>query len=259
MAGRVPFRRIGVSQARHIVSHDSPLVLDCRDGAAYAQGHMEGARHLTSANQDGFVLGTPKAQPVLIYCYRGNASQEYAQTFQDFGFQTVYSLDGGYDAWIKAPAADQPEIADPAVVGWMSSKGFSRPTLDAVIDYGLTPLMKAALDGELTVLRTLLALGADTEAANPDGNTALWLACVGRSLPAIETLAAAGAKLDHQNDNGASSLMYSASSGRTEVVGKLLELGADMALETLDGFTALDMAANEGCLTLLRKAAKARR
>jgi thiosulfate/3-mercaptopyruvate sulfurtransferase len=259
MAGRQPFKRIAVSQAQHILSQDEPLVLDCRDASAFAKSHIDGARHLTSANQDGFVLGTRKSTPVLIYCYRGNASQEYAQTFQDFGFQSVYSLDGGYEAWLKAPAVGQPEIADPTVAAWMSGKGFDRPTLDATIEYGLTPLMKAALDGDLAMIDALLALGADTEARNPDGNTALWLASVGQSLPVIERLAEAGAKLDHQNDNGASCLMYSASSGRTTVVEKLLALGADVILETLDGFTALDMAANEGCLMLLRAAAKAKR
>ena len=44
---------------------------------------------------------TPKDAPVLIYCYHGNASQEFAQIFSDFRFREVYSLDGGYEAWSK--------------------------------------------------------------------------------------------------------------------------------------------------------------
>ncbi len=45
---------------------------------------------------------TPKDRPVLIYCYHGNASQVRAQTFADFRFKKVYSLDGGYESWRKA-------------------------------------------------------------------------------------------------------------------------------------------------------------
>lgn len=256
MTERSAFKRISVSQAEHIVSQDNLLVLDCRDANSYAQGHMEGAKHLTSANQDGFVMGTRKSTPVLIYCYHGNASQVYAQTFEDFGFQTVYSLDGGFEEWNKAQTPKAADITNPTLVSWLSDTGFDRPALDATIDYGLTPLMKAALEGDLAILDALLALGPDVEAQNPDGNTALWLACVGQSLPTIDKLVAAGANLDHQNDNGASCLMYSSSSGRTEVVGKLIELGANIALETLDGFSAMDMAANKPSLDLLRAASK---
>ncbi|MDE0931482.1 MAG: rhodanese-like domain-containing protein, partial [Halioglobus sp.] len=38
-------------------------------------------------------------QPLLIYCYHGNSSQGAADYFFNQGFEDVYSMDGGYEAW----------------------------------------------------------------------------------------------------------------------------------------------------------------
>ncbi|MBU1397009.1 MAG: ankyrin repeat domain-containing protein, partial [Gammaproteobacteria bacterium] len=62
----------------------------------------------------------------------------------------------------------------------------------------------------------------------------------------------AGAPLDSQNANGATALIYAASTGQTGIVQLLLDAGADTTLATLDSFTALDLAANRGCIDLLR-------
>jgi thiosulfate/3-mercaptopyruvate sulfurtransferase len=99
MTARAPFRRIGVGDAQTLLAREGVVVLDVRAVDAFAQGHIEGARRVTMADLSGVLASTPKDAPVLIYCYRGNASQEYAQIFSDFRFQDVYSLDGGYEAW----------------------------------------------------------------------------------------------------------------------------------------------------------------
>lgn len=74
-------------------------VLDVRDAQSFAKAHIEGARHVTDRNVEHLLTGLPKDRPVLIYCFRGNASQVYAQTFVDFGFTDVSSMDGGFEAW----------------------------------------------------------------------------------------------------------------------------------------------------------------
>lgn len=96
------FERVGIDFARELMKSGEALVLDMRDPASYESGHIEGAEHVTEANIFHFLSGTPKAKPVLIYCYHGNASQVYAKTFADFRFTRVYSLDGGYEGWRKA-------------------------------------------------------------------------------------------------------------------------------------------------------------
>ena len=105
MIQRHPFRRIGVEQFDNI-RRNSVLVLDVRDARSYQQGHVDGAVHVSQANISALIQVTARKTPILIYCHHGNASQEFGQMFSDFGFADVYSLDGGYEAWIRQPRAD---------------------------------------------------------------------------------------------------------------------------------------------------------
>jgi len=105
MHQRKPFQRIGVEAAETLIRRDDALVFDARDAASFARAHIEGARHLVQAELATIIGSTPKSRPILIYCYRGNASQVLAQTFSDFGFPETYSLDGGYEAWATAQKA----------------------------------------------------------------------------------------------------------------------------------------------------------
>lgn len=248
MRQRIPFRRIGLTEAESVLQRAEVLVLDSRDAGSYGAGHMAGAVRVSHSNLSEIIGGTPKPRPILIYCYHGNASQEYARTFSDFGFAEVYSLNGGYEAWRIRPA---PETAvHPVLAQWLAEKGFA--STGAVLANQTTPLMAAAHRGEGEMVEHLLAAGVALDARNGDGNTALWLACVGRHPEVIDRLLAAGVNIDNQNDNGATALMYAASAGLGGVVAHLLARGADTSLETLDGFTALDLAGTQACLALLR-------
>jgi thiosulfate/3-mercaptopyruvate sulfurtransferase len=139
---------------------------------------------------------------------------------------------------------------------WLNVEGFPADDINAAIANKTTPLMRAALKGDLDIAGKILAAGGKVELLNADGNNALWLACVKKHLALIDLLLDAGIDIDNCNDNGATALMYVASSGRTDVVAHLLARGADIRPETLDGFSALDMAANIDCLNLLRSAQK---
>lgn len=259
MRPRVPFQRIDVGFAAELTQRDDVLRFDVRDAASFAEGHITGAQHLTQRNLSELITATNRRAPILIYCYHGNASQEYAQTFSDFGFTEVYSLDGGYEAWrLYAPAGATAEVSE-ALARWLDAQGFEQGDVNATIANRTTPLMKAAHLGNLAVLRELLAAGAIIATKNADGNNALWLACVGNHLDAIDVLAEAGIDIDNRNDNGATALMYASSSGKAEVVAHLLAKGAATDSETLDGFTALDMAASLDCLNLLRRAGRSGR
>jgi SagB-type dehydrogenase family enzyme len=101
MADDTGFERVDVAFARDLIKDADPLILDSRDMGSYEQGHIEGAEFVNDSNISNFLMTTPKDKPVLIYCYHGNASQIRAQTFTDFRFKKVYSLDGGFEAWVK--------------------------------------------------------------------------------------------------------------------------------------------------------------
>ena len=91
MRQRTPFRRIGVEEARALLARSEAVALD--DPDSFHRGHIETARNVSMANLDAVIQATPKSAPILICCYHGNASQEYAQIFSDFGFSNVHSVE----------------------------------------------------------------------------------------------------------------------------------------------------------------------
>lgn len=257
MRQRNPFQRIDCHQAELLFGRSDLLLLDARDAGSFATSHIDGAEPLSSANLSTYLGGTLKNRPVLIYCYHGNASREYAQMFSDFAFTEVYSLDGGYEAWRTRPTRASPTL-DATLQHWLVAHGFPQADINGVISNATTPPMTASHSGDGDIVRLLIAAGAELNARNADGNNALWLACVGNHLDMIDLLVDAGIDIDNRNDNGATPLMYAASSGKADVVERLLARGADVTPETPDGFSALDLAGTIECLTLLRPARRQR-
>jgi thiosulfate/3-mercaptopyruvate sulfurtransferase len=252
MRARIPFQCCDVRQAETLIRRSDVLIFDVRDPQSFGRAHINDAQHLSRSNLSIIISATTKSRPILIYCYHGNASREYAQMLSDFGFSEVYSLDGGYEAWRnRAPghAARHEKLQQ-----WLVAQGFPPNNINAVISNGTTPLMQACHQCQSDCMRALIAAGAPLDVRNSDGNNALWLACVGNHLDIIDLLIAAGINMNNRNDNGATPLMYAASSGKADVVGRLLAKGADTAPETLDGFSALDLASTVECLALLRRA-----
>ena len=247
--------RLSPAQVDELLSRKHLRILDARDEASFDKEHFASATRLHGGNLDAVILGTPKQHPLLIYCYRGSASDQYAKMFADFGFTEIYDLVGGYEAWRSWHAMEQGSPAiSPALASWMNQQGYAGGEINATIVNRSTPLMQAARLGKLAIAQELIACGAAVDRTNLDGNNALWLACFSGNVQLIDLLIASGIAIDHQNDNGATCLMYAASAGKTEVVAHLLDAGADASLKSLDDFTALDMAANIECLQLLRKA-----
>jgi rhodanese-related sulfurtransferase len=259
------YNRIGHPQADELLRRSDVRVLDVRDAESYLRGHIDGAQNISTRNLGDFIGAANKDAPILVYCYHGNSSQEYAKILVQFGFADVSSLDGGYEAWRNRPPARAPAEAasnaalDPALREWLTAQGFGVGGLDGVIWNNTTPLMHASYLGHAAIVRQLIAAGAQLDSRNSDGGNALWLACVGSHPDIIDILVDAGVDIDNRNDNGATCLMYAASSGKPDVIARLLARGADTRYETPDGFSALDLCSTIECLTLLRKATKAAR
>ncbi|MEN3111932.1 ankyrin repeat domain-containing protein [Uliginosibacterium paludis] len=259
---RIPAPRAAAMLREHRRGESAELALfDSRDRTSFDRGHIEGARFLSDANFGEIISTLPRSTPVLIYCFRGNASQTWAGMFADFRFGEVYSVDGGYDA--LAAALTLPETApfpstkstSQALGSFLAARGFSGSDIDAAGEHGLTPLMHAAWRGEEALLRELLSLGASPLSRNADGNTALWLACVGANGACVRALAEAGVLLDSRNDTGATALMYCASSGKADMLALLLSLGADPLVRNFDDARAVDLCSTLDCLKLLRHTA----
>lgn len=106
MEKRHSFDCIAASRAVELLRTEPAAVLfDVRDSQAYRAGHVEGAAHLAIDRLPAWRKRIASDAPILIYCYHGKASQDYAQMFVDFRYRRVFSVDGGYPALVAALAA----------------------------------------------------------------------------------------------------------------------------------------------------------
>ena len=105
---------------------------------------------------------------------------------------------------------------------------------------GATALHWAAHRNDVDVATLLIEAGADVNTANTLGATPLWLAAINGSAPMVERLLESGADPDVSLKMGETPLMTAARSGDLRTVELLLEYGADVnVIERERGQTAL--------------------
>jgi thiosulfate sulfurtransferase len=96
------YKRIDAFEAKKLIDNRSMILVDVRDKESFDMGHDSRAYHLTYENLPSFIENTPKNQPLFIICHHGNYSLSIAQYLVIHGFEEVYSIDGGYGAWLAA-------------------------------------------------------------------------------------------------------------------------------------------------------------
>lgn len=74
-------------------------IVDIRDPASFAAGHIPGALQLSDRNLQEFLDTADMGRPLIVCCYHGISSQNAAQFFVERGFSHVCSLDGGFEGW----------------------------------------------------------------------------------------------------------------------------------------------------------------
>ena len=79
-------------------SADPPLLLDCREGFEWRQGHVPGSIHMPMNQIPARVEKFNKAQEIVVICATGNRSYSVAGFFIQNGFK-ARSLQGGITAW----------------------------------------------------------------------------------------------------------------------------------------------------------------
>jgi sulfur-carrier protein adenylyltransferase/sulfurtransferase len=80
---------------------DGAVWIDVREADEWQEGHLPGAVHIPRGSLESRVEGvTPhKGTPVVLYCASGARSAFAAKTLQELGYDTVYSLAGGFTDW----------------------------------------------------------------------------------------------------------------------------------------------------------------
>ncbi len=101
VSARVPFKHIDTAEAETLIHGGNVIILDVRDAESFERGHISEAKNVTITNLFNVLDGVATESHILIYCYHGYASQEFGQLLSDFRYTKVYSLNGGYEAWIN--------------------------------------------------------------------------------------------------------------------------------------------------------------
>ena len=126
---------------------------------------------------------------------------------------------------------------------------------ETTIDYGehkITPLIKAAWDGDEEIIKTLLAAGAKVNARATDtGETALLNAVSNKHTEIVETLLKAGADVSIKNRFDFNALTTAVAASNQDLAALLLEHGANVETET-STLTPLMFAASAGNVDMIR-------
>lgn len=113
-------------------------------------------------------------------------------------------------------------------------------------------LFRAAVGNDVATIEAELANGAELEARDGQGRTALLLATRAAATEAARVLIAAGADANAKDDISDTPYLYAGAEGRTEILRLLLAAGADLGDTNRFGGTALIPAAEKGHLDNVR-------
>ena len=107
----------------------------------------------------------------------------------------------------------------------------ARDTVGAATRYD-AEFRRAGFVGEVEALRRCVRMGANPNASDNEGHTALHMAAAAGRLQALSALVALGVNLDGTNNAGQTALHMAASSGQLECVEQLVSLRCAVAVGT---------------------------
>ncbi|MBL7114307.1 MAG: ankyrin repeat domain-containing protein [Kiritimatiellae bacterium] len=159
-------------------------------------------------------------------------------------------------AVLSEPAAPSAEFYMAALEGKIDVVGTvvkSGADVNARNEDGHTALMLASFNGHADVVALLLDSGADVRLRDGAGRTALMFASTGPSVPTVKLLLEKKSGVN-EVDSGEhwTPLMFAAAEGHADVVKVLLAAGADVNMQDVDGETAGYFARQRGHVELAK-------
>jgi hydroxyacylglutathione hydrolase len=98
--GTVP--QITVHDLKHSLAHGAVTLIDVRNDAEWAAGHIDGAIHISLGTLADRVAEVPTGKPIVVQCAAGARSSIGASVLKARGVDNVINLVGGMGEWRKA-------------------------------------------------------------------------------------------------------------------------------------------------------------
>ena len=101
-AGGVP--NLTTAEAINLINRSHAIVLDVREDAEFANGHIVDAKHIPVDKLAERLneLTKYKDKPILVNCQRGMRTAKACDILRKAEFTQVHVLQGGLDAWLEA-------------------------------------------------------------------------------------------------------------------------------------------------------------
>lgn len=95
---------VSPTEATLLMNREDALLIDVREPAEFESGHIPNARSipLSALKERIGELEKFKSRPVIMQCASGARSRRAAEMVQKAGFERVYNLEGGIQAWSQA-------------------------------------------------------------------------------------------------------------------------------------------------------------
>ncbi|NRA56309.1 MAG: thiosulfate sulfurtransferase GlpE [Gammaproteobacteria bacterium] len=93
------FSTLTVAQYLEKIKLESVNLIDTRDPQSFALSHMPNAFNINQGNLEQYLSDIDMDMPLVVCCYHGISSQGVAQFLVERGFDEVYSLAGGFEAY----------------------------------------------------------------------------------------------------------------------------------------------------------------
>jgi rhodanese-related sulfurtransferase len=95
---------VNPAQATHLINREDAVIIDVREPAEYAAGHVLGAKNVPLARLDAPTpdLVKRKERPVIVYGDDSDRAGKAAAALKKHGFTRVTNLSGGIKAWQDA-------------------------------------------------------------------------------------------------------------------------------------------------------------
>ncbi|MGH8078968.1 MAG: rhodanese-like domain-containing protein [Lysobacter sp.] len=98
------YKALRPAELTALINRDNALVIDLSASGEYEKGHIAGSRsvQISQFDPESKLLASAKQLPVVAVCRTGQASADAAKRLKKAGFEQVYWLDGGIQAWQQA-------------------------------------------------------------------------------------------------------------------------------------------------------------